>query len=432
METSSVIYAENTGISLPSDSWKIIIEYLNRKDLGPIMTLGRDRGCWFGFGSILPYRAINKMFSNMILECIKEVKIVLDHSMNLREVIGFDKGSNNYFLKKSLNIFNVICGCKELRSLHVSVVFSTSFGYSDHTVDHNKFFERLQQIGNDCKHIEDLCIITDSRKIAIKKLPLFPNLRKLSLKNSHVLPPDNMQDLMNLRVIEGDLLEHQWAHAISKLPNLIEIIWHADVIVEDEDILDFCNRCKENSICTTLEVFSSNGLPHQNVDYPYPLFTDKSLCVVLDTFPNLRVIKIHGSSITLTGDILQKIGNLTQLKVLRLNHSHMFSSAGIFRNTATNNHFQTIYRWLENSLSYFPKSLEIVEFSNCGDLHECHRSVTLNNLKIRIEANFHDVLPNLREINVSFCDNDDDSDDYGTPTLIGDYDDDDDDDDDDV
>jgi len=415
MDISSVIYTENTGISIPSDSWKIVIEYLNGKDRNY-----EDDDDWFGFGSILPYRAISKLFSNMILECIKEVKIVLDHSMNLKEVIGFDKGNSNYFLKKMQSIFNVICGCKELRSLHVSVVFSNSFRYSDH----NKFFERLQQIGNDCKHIEDLCIITDSGKIAMKKLPLFPNLRKLSLKQFHVLPPDNIQDLMNLRVIEGDLLEHQWAHAISELPNLIEIIWHANVIM-DEEIIDFCNRCKEKSICTTLEVLNltPNGLFHQNVGYPYPLSTDKSLCVVLDTFPNLRAIKIHGSGITLTGDILQKIGNLTQLKVLRLNHSHMFSSAENYFNTA--DHFPRIYRWLENSLPYFPKSLEIIEFSNCGDLHECHRSVTLNNLRIRIEASFHDILPNLREIDVSFCDNDDDSDDYGTSTYFEDYDDDD-------
>jgi hypothetical protein len=430
METSSVIYAENTGISLPSDSWKIIIEYLNRKDLGPIMTLGRDRGCWFGFGSILPYRAINKMFSNMILECIKEVKIVLDHSMNLREVIGFDKGSNNYCLKKWQNVFNAICGCKELRSLHVSVVLSTSFRYSDH----NKFFERLQQIGNDCKHIEDLCIITDSGVTAVK-LPLFPNLRKLSFKNSHrncfsgiklwSLPPDNMQDLMNLRVIEGDLLEHQWAHAISKLPNLIEIIWTSSMI-KDEDIIDFCNRCKEKLISTTLEVLnlSVNGFSHQN----HRPFTDKCLCIVLDTFPNLRAIEIHRSSITLTGDILQKIGNLTQLKVLRLKYSHLFSSARNYTNTA--DHFPTIYQWLENSLPYFPKSLEIIEFSNCGNLVE-HRSVTFENLKIRIEASFHDILPNLREINVSFCEvveSDDDDDEL--QTYFEDYDDDDDDDDD--
>jgi hypothetical protein len=208
IDSSTIIYAENSGISLPFDSWKIIIQYLNSK----------DRGYWFGFGSILSYRAINKMFSNMISECIREVKIVLNHSMNLRELRGFNKGSNNYFLKKRQNIFNVICGCKELRSLHISVTFSTSFRYSDHTVDHNKLFEGLQQIGNDCKHIEELCFTAKSREITTKKLPLFPKLRKLYFgPNFHVLPPDNMQNVINLRVIEGNLLVHPWTHAISKL-----------------------------------------------------------------------------------------------------------------------------------------------------------------------------------------------------------------------
>jgi hypothetical protein len=126
----------------------------------------------------------------MILECIREVKIVLDLSQN----------------RKRRSIFNVICGCKELRSLHISVTFSSSCLHIDNTIDHNKFFKGLRQIGNDCKHIEDLCITTKSNKITTKKLPLFPNLRKLSLKQFHVLPPDNIQDLMNLRVIEGDFL----------------------------------------------------------------------------------------------------------------------------------------------------------------------------------------------------------------------------------
>jgi hypothetical protein len=136
----------------------------------------------------------------------------------------------------------------------------------------------------------------------------------------------------------------------------------------------------------------------------------------MDTFPNLRAIEIHGSSITLTGDVLQKIGNLTQLKVLRLNHSNLFSSAWDYTNTA--NHFPTICQWLENSLPYFPKSLEIIELSNCGDF-KFHGSVTLNDLKVRIEASFHDILPNLREINVSFNrgDEDDDVYDYGSTLL---------------
>jgi hypothetical protein len=137
----------------------------------------------------------------------------------------------------------------------------------------------------------------------------------------------------------------------------------------------------------------------------------------------LRAIEIHRSNVTLTGDILQKLENLTQLKVLRLNRSHLFSSTENYTNSA--NFLPTIYQWLANSLPYFPKSLEIIEFSNCEDsseFHRIHRSINLKNLKVRIEASFHDILPNLREINVSFCEDDDtdeDDDDYGG--NYGDY-----------
>jgi hypothetical protein len=189
MDLSTVIY-ENTVVSLPADSWKIIIEYLNEKD------------CGSGFGSIFSYRAINKMFFDMIFECIREVKININYSMNLRESTGLYQGSNNYLLKKRQKINNIICGCKGLRSLHISVIFSGIYRTSSHTLDYNELLEGLQQIGNDCEHIEELCIksnVMENENIT-KKLPSFPNLRKLSLRNFRILPSHNTQKLMNLLV----------------------------------------------------------------------------------------------------------------------------------------------------------------------------------------------------------------------------------------
>jgi hypothetical protein len=58
------------------------------------------------------------------------------------------------------------------------------------------------------------------------------------------------------------------------------------------------------------------------------------------------------------------------------------------------------------SLPYFPKILEIIEFSNCavtiGNLSYLDRynDVDTNNLEIGIESRIHDILPNLREVKV--------------------------------
>jgi hypothetical protein len=65
----------------PFDVWRIIIEYLDDGNLG----------C--GYRSLLPYRTIDKTFSETILECIKEVRII----------VNFTWRRNNH-VQKMLNV----------------------------------------------------------------------------------------------------------------------------------------------------------------------------------------------------------------------------------------------------------------------------------------------------------------------------------------
>jgi hypothetical protein len=191
------------------------------------------------------------------------------------------------------------------------------------------------------------------------------------------------------------LLEHQWVLAISALPNLIEMMWESYVIKE-ENVLNFCNQCKEKSICITLEglgLSSISTLYHQ-----HNTLTDDSFCLVLDTFPNLKAIEICGSNISLaTADIPQKLGTLTQLKQLKLNHTNVFSAV----NSAS---IDSVYEWLEISLQYLPKSLEVIEFLNCkgSSEHHMNNSLILDSVRSRIKSKFRNILPHLKEISVTF------------------------------
>jgi hypothetical protein len=80
-------------ISLPSESWKTILDY------------NYDENKEHGFGSILPYRAVNKAFCQLVLECIKKVTISID----------IDNPVSDLRIQK---VTDVICGCKRLQSLH--------------------------------------------------------------------------------------------------------------------------------------------------------------------------------------------------------------------------------------------------------------------------------------------------------------------------
>jgi hypothetical protein len=369
---------ESKKISLPFDSWKSIIEYLHDED-------SED-----GFGSILPYCAIDKSFSKLILECITKVKITIDHS------------PYSYSLLKWQKVNDIICRCKGLCSLYISVRGANSFCNSSHyDIGHDGIIEGLQQIGNNCENIEELFLQAEFRQQVSNSLPIFPNLRKLVLENFNILPPSNMQDLTNFQVFEGDLSEHLWVHAISTLPNLKELNWSSDSI-SNQDVKDFCNQSKENSIRETLQILGLSSSDFQNDE-----LADEGLCLLLDTFPNMRAIKIHGSDISLAAaNIPQKLGNLTLLKMLKFNYTHVFSAGYI-----ESMNIDSKYELLENLLQYLPKSLEVVEILNCKASSEYNANNVLDSLKSKIESRFYDVLPNLREMSVTFdIDYDDDYD----------------------
>jgi hypothetical protein len=357
-------------ISLPFDSWKIIIEYLNDED-------SKD-----GFGSTLPYRAINKLFSKMILECIRKVKITIDARW------GDSSGS----ILKRQKVNDTICRCKGLRSLHISIIGTVSFCDSDHEIDLNEIIEELRYIESNCKNIEELSLKAEISRYTSKRLPKFPNLRKLTLKKISILPPSNMRDMKNLQIVEGDLLESLWFR-ISTLPNLKEFKWSSDMI-SNQNITHFCNQSKGNSICETLEVLglSSDIFSDYHDDGE---LTDDGLYLVLDTFPNLRSLEIQGSDISLAGaNIPQKLGTLTQLKELKLTHTSVFTIEN-----STN--IDSIYELLEILLKYLPKSLEVIEILNCRASSEYSTNDILDSVKSKIRSRFY-ILPNLREMSVTF------------------------------
>jgi hypothetical protein len=107
----------------------------------------------------------------------------------------------------------------------------------------------------------------------------------------------------------------------------------------------------------------------------------------------LRSVNIHWSDIALaTVEIMQKLRNLSQLKTLKLTFSKLFHCESS----------DLIYEWLDISLPYFPKSLEIIDFLRCKASNEFHTVDSMNRMSSRIESRFHDALSNLREINIIF------------------------------
>jgi hypothetical protein len=384
---SSKTSVEPKNILLPCDLWKIVIEYL---------------GCGFGynddnfgykFGSILPYSAINKMFDQMIFECITEVKISIDSEANYIPTVVND----------------IICDCKKLRGLRISVTGVLSGWAGDGGI-----FETLQQIGNNCTNVEELYLEALDRRQFPKKLFASPNLCRLSLKNFDILPPSNMQNWINLRVIEGNsLICTSWAHAISTLTNLKEI----KCVISNQNIIDFCNLCKEKSICNLdlSEVLDlSDDLER---GYFQKKISDDGLYSVLDTFLNLTALKFQNTNITLsTPGIAEKLGTLSQLKILVFLETKLFFDGN----------FTLIDEWLQNSLPYFPKNLEIIECMGCKVSFAAYEYNHNNNLENRklydsvpsmIMSGFHHYLPNLTGTNITFHIDDEESDDG----FFGDY-----------
>jgi hypothetical protein len=137
-----------------------------------------------------------------------------------------------------------------------------------------------------------------------------------------------MQDWINLRSIQGDLMNGLlWAKAISLLPNLKEIKWDSTEIYED-NIVTFCNICQGKVLCETLEELSTSADQHhrnEQHDGHNDRITDDSLFSILDTFTNLTAIKFHLTNVTLTRvDLKPKLKNVNKLKTLCFGRSHLF------------------------------------------------------------------------------------------------------------
>lgn len=173
----------------------------------------------------------------------KRLKLLLSRPLSLRKLVIIMEAKESHHA-----IFDLIYGCKGLRSLHIH-----TFAY--HMVS-NKLVG-LEQVGNNCTNIEELFLRSRIKRHPSEDLSSFCNLRKLTLKNFGILPPSNIQDWTNLRYIEGNLLSNSlWASAISGLLNLIEIKCEPDSILDDghQNVIEFCSLCKDKPICNTLEV----------------------------------------------------------------------------------------------------------------------------------------------------------------------------------
>jgi hypothetical protein len=108
---------------------------------------------------------------------------------------------------------------------------------------------------------------------------------------------------------------------------------------------------------------------------------------------------MENTNITLTKmNIIQKLGNLNELRSLHFHKSNMF------RNTNSD----VLDEWLRNGLVYFPRSLESIRllgyrlFFMDNDQLEFLDDGELYYLKLHeIESQFKDSLPNLRTIVVN-------------------------------
>jgi hypothetical protein len=178
------------------------------------------------------------------------------------------------------------------------------------------------------------------------------------------------------------------------LLNLKEIKCESSM-VSHQNIVDFCNLCKQKSICDTLEVRDFSTDPDSN--YYHGDLDDDSLYVVLDTFPNLTAISIDHGDITLaTAGITQKLCTLPQLRKLRFDYTKIFSYAFIM-----NADYDLINEWL----LCFPKSLEIMSVLNTVIfmVDSPENALILNSIRSRIVSRSYGILPNLKEIDITWC-----------------------------
>lgn len=126
-------------------------------------------------------------------------------------------------------------------------------------------------------------------------------------------------------------------------------------------------------------------------------FTDNTLCVVLDTFLNLKHLIIHNTQITLSrSDIPKKIGKLNKLESLLFNLSHIFYDFNISQ----------VETWLQVTLPFLPPSLKIIKMNSCKVRPVYYDQNTMfegiNNMTDLITKSFKSVLPSLEMVEVDF------------------------------
>jgi hypothetical protein len=132
MEIAKIITTESNGpkmIYISFDLWKTIIEFLN------------DDRAHGGFGSILTYRTINKIFSDAILECIGEVRmnhcshesilkkldVLLSRPLSLRKlVIDVREDEFNSGLTSNQKVKDICNLCKDAPMCKTLEVFQYS------------------------------------------------------------------------------------------------------------------------------------------------------------------------------------------------------------------------------------------------------------------------------------------------------------------
>jgi hypothetical protein len=389
-------------MSIPNDLWKVIIEYINDGNLGG------------GFGSILPYREINKSFRNIILECVKEVRIQYSNQwivslpssnpvnsvlrrMNIllsrpQSLQKLNIITSKISLSEKKDFYDLICDCKELRCLLIDFL-DTALSSIDSI--------GLQRVGNTCRNIEELSVGARRGSSLLKNLSSIP---------SHLSSFHNLRKLS----IEGVLWSAPvWAHAISTLPNLKGIKWD---LINDQIIIDFCKLCEEKPITKTLEMLDFSDEFKRNNMFKRNNVTDDGLYSVLYTFTNLTDINFSDTDIALaTIEIMQKLGSLNKLKISNLNGTKLF-----FNGDAS-----VIRGWLQTALPYFPNSLETLQCIGCRALIGAEFTGLLglslsyglsNTVPMTLISQFRSALPNLKEISITFdihhLNNDDDDDDY--------------------
>jgi hypothetical protein len=185
---------QSQKISLPSDVWKMILEY----HCG-----GNSTAC--GFRSIFPYRLVNKTFGKLVLDCIKTDRIIINVNTSIFDLEG-------------QRVIHLVCDCKKLQSLHLSLSnVSMTFGVDDCPL----YVGELQKMKN---HIEELFL--KDHETPQETMSFSSNSGNLSL-----LTLGNEIEIIGQcrKFLRGIVLGPLQSRAISRLRNWKEI--HFEILV---------------------------------------------------------------------------------------------------------------------------------------------------------------------------------------------------------